>query len=262
MDNFKALITLMPVLKHKQKLRSFPAVPTAAGVPGKRPGNEIHRIETLSDAVFAFSISLLVMSLEVPQTFNELKNILHSFLPFVATVSLVFLFWYHQYRYFRTYGLNDKKVILLNAALLVLILFYIYPLKFLFSLLFSMIIPVDFFPKATSSGMAVITASDFSSLVMIYSAGYAAIWMVFYLLYRHAFKKRKELQLSDYEIEDTNRQLRGSLFDVAIGISALGLALINPALAGICYLLILPTLLLNDWYFKKRCRKLHLDKGV
>jgi uncharacterized membrane protein len=34
------------------------------------------RIEALSDAVFAFSVSLLVASLEVPQTFGELKIIL------------------------------------------------------------------------------------------------------------------------------------------------------------------------------------------
>ena len=31
-------------------------------------GTEILRIEALSDAVFAFSVSLLVVSLEVPQT--------------------------------------------------------------------------------------------------------------------------------------------------------------------------------------------------
>lgn len=38
-------------------------------------GNEIFRIEALSDAVFAFSVSLLAASLEVPQTFHELKMI-------------------------------------------------------------------------------------------------------------------------------------------------------------------------------------------
>ena len=38
-------------------------------------GNEIFRIEALSDAVFAFSVSLLAASLEVPQTFHELKMV-------------------------------------------------------------------------------------------------------------------------------------------------------------------------------------------
>ena len=34
--------------------------------------HEITRIEGLSDAVFGFAITLLVVSLEVPKTFNEL----------------------------------------------------------------------------------------------------------------------------------------------------------------------------------------------
>src|SRR5690348_17310320 len=88
----------------------------------KHRGHEITRIEALSDSVFAFSISLLIVSLEVPQTFTELKLILRSFLPFVATVSLVFIFWYQQYRFFRHYGLHDIKVIILNAALLIMVL--------------------------------------------------------------------------------------------------------------------------------------------
>ncbi len=34
-------------------------------------GREISRIEGLSDAVFAFAITLLVVSLEVPETFQR-----------------------------------------------------------------------------------------------------------------------------------------------------------------------------------------------
>ena len=95
--------------------------------------NEIFRIEALSDAVFAFSVSLLVVSLEVPQTFTELKIIVQGAIPFFATVALLFLFWYMQYIFFRRYGLNDLTTILLNLAYLAIILFYVYPLKFLFS---------------------------------------------------------------------------------------------------------------------------------
>jgi len=97
-------------------------------------GKEIFRIEALSDAVFAFSVSLLVASLEVPQTFAELKIITKGAIPFFLTVNLVFLFWYQQYIFFRRYGLNDFSTILLNLAYLAVIIFYVYPLKFLFFL--------------------------------------------------------------------------------------------------------------------------------
>lgn len=56
-------------------------------------GKEIFRIEALSDAVFAFSVSILVASLEAPQTFEELIIIIKGAIPFFLTVSLVFLFW-------------------------------------------------------------------------------------------------------------------------------------------------------------------------
>jgi uncharacterized membrane protein len=41
-------------------------------------GKEILRIEALSDAVFAFAVSLLAVALEVPQNFHELKVILRG----------------------------------------------------------------------------------------------------------------------------------------------------------------------------------------
>ena len=118
----------------------------------RKRGSEILRIEALSDAVFAFSVSLLVVALEVPQTFSELKLILQGALPFFATVSVLFMFWYQQYIFFRHYALNDLKTILLNLADLALILFYVYPLKFLFSLLLHAWTGINMFPKATEHG--------------------------------------------------------------------------------------------------------------
>lgn len=41
--------------------------------------HEISRIEGLSDAVFAFAVTLLVVSLEVPKTFAELMEAMRGF---------------------------------------------------------------------------------------------------------------------------------------------------------------------------------------
>jgi hypothetical protein len=41
--------------------------------------HEISRIEGLSDGVFAFAVTLLVVSLEVPKTFNELMETMRGF---------------------------------------------------------------------------------------------------------------------------------------------------------------------------------------
>src|SRR6266699_3005025 len=94
--------------------------------------HEISRTEGLSDAVFGFAITLLVVSLEVPRTFSELMSAMRGFGAFAICFTLLFIVWFNQYKFFRRYGLEDGTTLLLNAILLFVVLFYVYPLKFVF----------------------------------------------------------------------------------------------------------------------------------
>src|SRR5438128_5416426 len=78
-------------------------------------GGEIARIEGLSDAVFAFAVTLLVVSLEVPKTFTELTTLMRGFLPFAISFCLLMQVWHEQYRYFRRYNLQDSASTILNC---------------------------------------------------------------------------------------------------------------------------------------------------
>src|ERR1700704_843358 len=100
--------------------------------------HEISRIEGLSDAVFAFAVTLLVVSLEVPRTFTELAAAMRGFGAFAISFMLLFMVWFNQYKFFRRYGLQDNLTVCLNAILLFVVLFYVYPLKFLFTFLVSL----------------------------------------------------------------------------------------------------------------------------
>lgn len=216
-------------------------------------GEKIHRIENFSDAVFAFSISLLIMSLEVPQTFKELQTILQGFLPFLATVSLVVIFWSEHNRYFRHYGFNDLWIVWLNALLLVVILFYVYPLKFLFSLLLSMVTHVNYFPKAGNA--IILQLEEFPKLVMIYSIGYAVIWFLFFLMYETGWQRRREIKLNFYELADTKKELRGSFFNFCVGIASFVFAAFgNPMAGGICFLLIPAGLWFVGWLKRRELK--------
>lgn len=219
-------------------------------------GTEIHRIETFSDAVFAFSISLLIMSLEVPQTFGELKVIIQNFPPFLATVLLVALFWKEQNRFFRYYGFSDSPVIWLNILLLVVILFYVYPLKFLFSVLLWLVTQVSYFPKAGDE--VVLNYEDLPKLVMIFSIGYSVIWFLFFMMYHLAWRRREYLQLTRYELAATKKEIRGALMNVGIGLASLFFAAIGlPNVGGYCFFLIPFGIWFLNW-LKKRELKTHM----
>src|SRR5207245_7970750 len=64
-------------------------------------GREITRLEGLTDAVFAFAITLLIVSLEVPRTFDELAAVMSGFLAFLLTFAVLMLVWFQHFRFFR-----------------------------------------------------------------------------------------------------------------------------------------------------------------
>lgn len=155
-------------------------------------GKEIFRIEALSDAVFAFCVSLLVASLEVPKSFEELKSIATGAIPFFATVAMIFFFWYRQYVFFRRYGLNDFTTILLSLIYLAVILFYVYPLKFLFSVLISYWSGIDFLPEMGEKNLAFLSSEEFPQLIILFSIGYLLVWTIVYLSYRQKAQSQFE----------------------------------------------------------------------
>ena len=78
---------------------------------------EVSRVEALSDGVFAFAITLLVVSLEVPRTFDDLLLTMRGFLAFAITFALLFNVWNTQYKFFRRYGLNDNFAVIQTVKL-------------------------------------------------------------------------------------------------------------------------------------------------
>jgi len=56
-------------------------------------GNEVSRVEGFTDAVFAFAVTLLVVALEVPHTFQGLMDVVRGFPAFVICFTMLMTFW-------------------------------------------------------------------------------------------------------------------------------------------------------------------------
>ena len=194
-------------------------------------GTEMSRIDGFSDVVFGFALTLIVVSLEVPHTYNELHGVLLGFFPFSICFVFLIMVWWAHFRFFRRYGLHDAGTILINAALLFTVLFYAYPLKFLFTIMI------------TRAGPDVFTSVyQIRELMTVYALGFTAVYTCLVLLYWNALRQREVLDLSPLEVALTKSYIWEDAGSVLIGLFVLALTDLLPVAkaseAGFAFFLI------------------------
>ncbi|HEY0781091.1 MAG TPA: TMEM175 family protein [Thermoanaerobaculia bacterium] len=175
------------------------------------------RLEGFSDAVFGFALTLLVVSLEVPKTFAELTATMRGFVAFAFCFAIVVWIWHEHYLFFRRYGLQDGLTVVLNAVLLFVVLFYVYPLKFLFTVLVAEVFHLGAGEKAIEIGQV-------PTLMTVYGAGFIVLFLVFAALYAHAASRRAGLVLSPLETLDARLWCGSHLLTAAVGLVSIALA--------------------------------------
>ncbi|MCA0447961.1 MAG: DUF1211 domain-containing protein [Bacteroidetes bacterium] len=222
-------------------------------------GGEVSRLEGLSDAIFAISITLLVVSLEVPATYGDLSKMMSGFLAFGLSFSLLMYIWYCHYIYFRRYGLQDTITITLNATILFLILFYIYPLKFLSNFLIATFV-YQSWDVVTKSGeiLPMIKPGETAELMTIYSLGYVLVFLVFFLMQSRALKFAGKLELNPKEILITKAWLCSHGIMIGLGLTSAILAFFFnlSGLAGFVYASTGIFQGFNGYFWGKRVHKL------
>lgn len=209
-------------------------------------GRDVSRIEGFSDAVFGFALTLLVASIEVPPDFEALKLTLRGFLPFALTFALISWIWYLHYSFFRQYGLEDRITIVLNCVLLFVVLFFVYPLKVMANNL------VPLFTGIGENGFLTLSEYDNRFLMVCYSSGVVAVFLVFLLLHLNAYRQRETLALSEVDLYDIGTAVRAHGFSTSLGVTSIIMATTVPmgfwfGLSGMIYALEGPFQGLNGW---------------
>jgi uncharacterized membrane protein len=202
-------------------------------------GGQVTRIEALTDAVFGFAITFLFVSFDVPTSYDALLVQLRGFIPFAACFALLILVWMYHYKLFGRFDLDDGMTMFLNSVLLFVVLFYIYPLKFVFT---------SWLGGAESNG----SFSNFEqlrSMMTLYAAGYIAVFAVFGLLYFHAYRMRQQLELAEDDVFFALEHLGECMVMVTVGFVSILVAQTLPLpwavpAAGFSYMLIGPA----QWY--------------
>jgi hypothetical protein len=185
--------------------------------------HDISRLEAFSDAVFGFALALLAVSSDPPLSYAQLMDRLYGAVSFACCFALLAWIWYEHNIFFRRYGLQDALTTAINSALLFVVLFYVYPLKFMFDSLFA-----RFLPPSTSAPIVGMSLGQLGTASAVYGAGFLVLFLLFTALYARAWAKREELGLSPLEVFDARMFAGHHLVSAGIGAIAMLFALLAP----------------------------------
>lgn len=194
------------------------------------------RVIGLSDGIFAFAATLMVVDVGTTLNLNQLDIQIPSFVSFGIAFFVMMLLWKAHYNFFQRTKYLDNTLITINTFLLFTILFYLFPLKtFLNSIIQQKALSVD----------------KLSQLFILYGLGFVLIFLCFSLLYFWAYKKdasnKQRLKLLFYYRHFGIFVITG-LISVLLAYFKVGLGIGFP---GFVYATLGPTCFINGVLFRR-----------
>jgi uncharacterized membrane protein len=184
-------------------------------------GLSMTRIETFTDAAFAFALTLLVISMDPPTTMSSLDAALRQIPAFLLSGSLLMMFWAGHHTWSRRYGLDDGTTIVLSCLLVFTMLVYVYPLRFMFSAMMSWVGGMADLPLGPARGaLGIQSVEEVNRMFVIYGLGFTAMSTAIALLNVHAWRQRVALQLDELERHSARAEIGAWLILIAVGITS------------------------------------------
>lgn len=233
------------------------------------------RLENLTDAIFGFAITLLVIASQVPKTYVELQASMYSFIGFIFCIMLLLGLWNNHNSFFLHYGLQDKITKTLNFLFLFVLLFYVYPLKYLFSYLGTSIYARIMLSLGDNSEAlrlvigdlegASMDSAQWKDLMIRFGLGLFFMYLFLFLMHLNALKRKVVLELSSREVFITKTFIQA--FAILVGITIVSMLIVilfggkSAAISGFAYLLVPVLLLTHRRYRNKKMRSLFDDQA-
>jgi uncharacterized membrane protein len=187
-------------------------------------GYNVARIIALSDGIFAIAMTLLVLDLPVPQLVHAtnadllgaLADLQPGFASFVLSFALVGLNWMNHHRMFRAVARSDQRLSQLNLVLLLLVC----------------LVP---FTAALLSRYG-----DLATAVIFYASNLLLMGIVFTLVRLHVSRAGLLDPRRNLGPLGLRTALLGSLSSSAVFAVSIPLALWNPNVAELFWLILIP----------------------
>jgi uncharacterized membrane protein len=154
-------------------------------------GENASRLDNLTDAVFGIAITLLIFNLSNPNSFADLLTFTKTLPAFLISISFIILIWNEHVEFSEIYSFNDTRLIIYNTLFIGLVIFYVYPLRFLTLFLTNYLFQADLEVN--------IKGNQVPYLMVYYGFIAFALYFVLYLLYQRAYTLKTELGLNDFE---------------------------------------------------------------
>ncbi len=224
-------------------------------------GTEMSRLETFMDAAFAFTTTMLVISVgEIPKSYPELILALKEIPSFASSFFIIMLFWSSHRSWSRRYGLEDTITILISTTLILVLLVYVYPLRLMFSALFAWI-SGGWLP----SRFSIQTYDELIGLFIIYGIGLMAMAGLMALLYLRARFASNSLKLNRIEILKTDLEIVSFVVVSGTGLVSVLFAWLVPSemnlLAGFFYITLAITVPVIENIYKRKIKKCMKNKS-
>lgn len=215
-------------------------------------GDSGARINNMTDAVFGIAITLLIFNQENPNSFESLLRFTQTLPALLLSIGFIILIWREHVSFSRVYSFQDTWLMVLNTCFIGLVIFYVYPLRFLTVFL------TNFF---FGSEVAIdLNASDVPKLMIYYGLIVAALYCILYLLHFRAARLKESFELNAFEQFYTRYQMKRMFIMLSVPLAsvivAASLQNYSPALAGIlgglCYNLYIPAMMIWSRRFKAK----------